>query len=306
MRRAYRIVTGLLVLAAAGAAAVLIAARLATRAEIVVPEHAASAAYGEYLFAAAGCKGCHTDTADGAVMAAGGRALKTPFGTFYGPNITPHPEHGIGGWSDADFIRALRQGVAPDGSDYYPAFPYASFTGMTDTDMLDLKAYLDTLAPAAVANRPHDLPLPLKFRPALAVWKLLYLRPGPLAAEGGRTRDWLRGRYLVRALGHCGECHTPRDALGGPVADMFLAGTRSGPEGKPIPNITPHDGTGIGGWKPNDIAFLLEIGMVPDGDFVGAAMGEVVEESTTKLTAEDRAAIAEYLLSLPAVENAVR
>lgn len=306
MRRFFRVAATLVVLAAAGAVAVLLAARLATRGEIVVPEHTASAAYGAYLFDAAGCKGCHTATGEGAVLAAGGRALKTPFGVFYGPNITPHPEHGIGGWSDADFIRALRQGVAPDGSDYYPVFPYPSFTGMTDSDMLDLKAYLDSLEPAAVPNRPHAVPLPLKFRPALAVWKLLNLRQGPLAPEGGRSKDWLRGRYLVRALGHCSECHTPRDPMGGPVADMFLAGTRSGPEGKPIPNITPHDGTGIGGWKANDIAFLLEIGMIQDGDFVGGAMGEVVEESTAKLTAEDRAAIAEYLLSLPAVENAVR
>ena len=146
---------------------------------------------------------------------AGGAALLTPFGTFYGPNITPDPDHGIARWSDADFIRAMREGTAPDGRHYYPAFPYTSFTLMTDEDLLALKAYIFTLPPAAVPSRPHDLSFPFGFRGLMWTWKLLYLAPGPFVPDPARDADWNRGAYLVEGVGHCGECHTPRGFLGG-------------------------------------------------------------------------------------------
>lgn len=253
---------------------------------------------GEYIFNAAGCLGCHTESKE-APRLAGGRALKTPFGTFYGPNITPDPETGIGGWTDEDFIRALREGRSPDGTAYFPVFPYASFTHLTDRDLRDLKAYLDAQPAVSKPNRPHDVSPPFGWRFLLPAWQALFLEDGGLPPEPGRDAQWERGRYLVQAAGHCGECHSPRNFLGAVDHGRMLAGSADGPEGKPVPNITSDPGKGIGKWSPGEIAFLLEIGMMPDGDFVGGGMNEVVENSTSKLTAEDREAIAAYLLTVP-------
>ncbi|HSK38985.1 MAG TPA: cytochrome c, partial [Arenibaculum sp.] len=196
-------------------------------------------------------------------------------------------------------IRAMREGVAPDGSRYFPTFPYTSFTRMTERDLLDLKAYLDAQPAVAQADRPHEVGAPFGWRFLLTGWQALFLDRGELPPEPERDGQWHRGRSLVRALGHCGECHTPRNPLGGMDGDRLLAGTGDGPEGKPVPNITSHPEAGIGGWSEGDIAFMLEIGMLPDGDFVGGGMNEVVENSTSKLTPEDRAAIAAYLLTVP-------
>ena len=292
---------GLVAIGMAGVTLVILGARLITRSDVVVPDHQASAERGAYIFAAAGCKGCHT-AKDGETLA-GGRALETPFGEFYGPNITADPEHGIGTWSDADFIRALSQGVSPDGRDYYPVFPYTSFTRMTAEDMLDLKAYIFSLPAVATPNLDHDLALHVRFRPVLAAWKVLNLRREPEPPEPGQSPEWNRGRYLVRALGHCGECHSPRGPDGAVRAAMALAGAKDGPDGDSVPNITPHRETGIGRWSRSDVDYMLKIGMLPDGDFVGGSMGEVVDETTSQLTDEDRAAITDYLLSLPPVEN---
>jgi len=255
---------------------------------------------GEYLFHAAGCYGCHTDEKGGGKPLAGGRPLATPFGTFYPPNITPDARHGIGRWSDADFIRALREGRRPDGAPLYPSFPYTSYTRMTDRDLLDLKAYLFTREAVATPNKPHDLSPPYSWRFTLAGWQWLYLtETGPRPDDSGKPPEWNRGRYLVDALAHCGECHTPRDALGGSDRDRYLAGNPNGPDGDKVPNITPHPKSGIGNWSPGDITLLLEIGLLPDGDVAGGAMAEVVRNSTSKLTAEDRAAIAAYLKAIP-------
>lgn len=253
---------------------------------------------GEYIFNAAGCLGCHTESKE-APRLAGGRALKTPFGTFYGPNITPDPETGIGGWTDEDFVRALREGRSPDGTAYFPVFPYTSFTHLTDQDLHDLKAYLDAQPAVSKPNRPHDVSPPFGWRFLLPAWQALFLDRGGLPPEAGRDARWERGRYLVQAAGHCGECHSPRNFMGAVDHGRMLAGTADGPEGKPVPNITSDPENGIGKWSPGEIAFLLEIGMMPDGDFVGGGMNEVVENSTSKLTAEDREAIAAYLLTVP-------
>ncbi len=258
---------------------------------------------GAYLFAAAGCGGCHTDPPGKGPLLAGGRALETPFGRFYGPNITPDPDTGIGGWSDEDFLRALRHGEAPDGSNLYPAFPYTSFTRMTDADILDLKDYIFTLPPVARANRPHELSFPFGWRFLVTFWKWLNFAPGPLAPDPAQDAKWNRGAYLVKALLHCGECHTPRTSSGGSDRARAYAGTTAGPGGKKVPNITPDPDTGIGKWDDGQLGALLKIGLLPDGDVVGSLMGEVVEQSTSRLTPEDRAAVIAYLRSLAAIDN---
>lgn len=257
-------------------------------------------ARGKYVFTAADCYGCHTDEKGGGKPLAGGRALATPFGTFYPPNITPDPTYGIGRWSDADFIRAMRHGRRPDGAPLYPAFPYTSFTRMTDRDLLDLKAYLFSLDPVAKPNRPHDLSPPFSWRFTLAAWQKLFLTdPGPRGDDPSKPPEWNRGRYLVDALGHCGECHTPRNALGAMDDDHYLRGNPNGPDKDKVPALTPGGKNGLGDWSAGDITTLLELGMTPDGDVVGGAMGEVVRNSTSKLTAPDRAAIAAYLKTIP-------
>jgi mono/diheme cytochrome c family protein len=255
---------------------------------------------GEYVFNAAGCLGCHTESKD-APRLAGGRALKTPFGTFYSPNITPDSDSGIGGWTQVDFNRAMRDGKAPDGSSYFPVFPYTAFTHLTDQDLQDLKAYLDAQPAVAKPNRPHDVSPPFGWRFLLPVWQAMFLDEGGLPPAPGRDEKWLRGRYLVEAAGHCGECHSPRNFLGAVDHSKSLGGSADGPEGKPVPNITSDQQAGIGKWSAGDIAFMLEIGMMPDGDFVGGGMNEVVANSTSKLAAADREAIAAYLVTVPPV-----
>lgn len=252
---------------------------------------------GSYLFSAAGCQGCHTDIEHKGMIGAGGRELKTPFGSFYGPNITPDPDHGLGKWTLDDFRKALREGLRPDGSPYYPAFPYAAFTKMSDQDIKDLYAYLRTIPAVAQPDKPHELGFPWNIRTGVWVWRTLYFDQGPLQEVAAQSASYNRGRYLVEALGHCGECHTPRTSLGGLDNTRAYSGSTVGPEGGKVPNITPHP-DGIGAWSESDIVTVLESGMLPNGDFIGGAMGEVVTNSTSKLTAKDREAIAVYLKSL--------
>ena len=266
-------------------------------------QDAARAQRGEYLLHAGGCVGCHTDTKNSGTPLAGGRELKTPFGSFFGPNITPHPTAGIGRWSEAQFRRALREGVRPDGAHYFPAFPYTSFTGMTDADIGDLWAYLQTVPASAQPNREHELGFPFNIRLAMIGWKALFFTPGEFRPDPSKSPEINRGAYLVNALGHCGECHTPRNFAGGLDRSKFLAGGVL--DGGVVPNITPHPETGIGKWSPGDVADLLKMGMTPDGDFVGGEMAEVSKEMA-KLTDDDVKAIVAYLRSLPPINNAVR
>ena len=146
---------------------------------------------------------------------AGGRGIQTPFGIFYGSNITPHPEAGIGRWSDEDFVRAMTLGEAPDGSHYFPVFPYTSFRLMTETDLLHLKDYLFSLPASPKVNREHEVPFPFNLRPPLFFWKLMFLEKGSFEKDPSKSELWNRGAYLSNALAHCGECHTPRNLLGG-------------------------------------------------------------------------------------------
>ena len=285
--------------AALGLAAVVTAAGPGRAAAPSAVEAADPAARGAYVFHAAGCQACHTDSKNKGPRLAGGRALSTPFGTFYTPNITPDAETGIGGWSVEDLARALHEGRGPDGRHYYPAFPYTSYTGMTDRDVADLWAYLMAQPPISRPNRAHELLLPFRFRATLGIWKALFFKPGRFAGDPARDETWNRGAYLVEALGHCGACHTPRNMLGGLDKSSRLAGTASGPEGKKVPNITPHPEDGIGKWRESDITFFLKTGFLPDGDVAGGAMTEVIDEATSHLSDTDRAAIAVYLRSLP-------
>ncbi|MDO8595860.1 MAG: cytochrome c [Sulfuricaulis sp.] len=250
---------------------------------------------GQYLAQAGGCLACHTEDKKDAAPFAGGRALKTPFGTFYGPNITPHPQAGIGRWTEADFIRAMRSGDRPDGANYFPAFPYPSFTRIADADLRDLWAYLRTLAPSSRANQAHDLRFPFGWRFLVTPWKWLFFAPGPFVDDKQRTPVVNRGAYLVEALGHCSECHTPRNFLGGPKRDRFLAGGK-GPDGKRIPNLTP---TRLKKWDDRELKDFLQTGATPDGDAANETMDEVIRNTTSRLTAEDLAALMAYLRSLP-------
>jgi mono/diheme cytochrome c family protein len=250
---------------------------------------------GEYIAKAGGCVGCHTETREGAIPYAGGRALKTPFGTFFGPNITPHPQAGIGGWSEADFMRAMREGRRPDGAHYFPAFPYPSFTRIVDGDLRDLWAHLRTVKPSDRVSEPHDLPFFLRWRFLIGVWKWLFFEPGPFVADPARSEALNRGAYLVTALGHCGECHTPRNFLGAPKKDRFLAGAKLA-EGAGPSNLTP---TRLGKQGDADLKGFLQTAMTPDGDVAAESMAEVVRNTTGQLAPQDLDAVVAYLRSLP-------
>jgi mono/diheme cytochrome c family protein len=246
---------------------------------------------GEYLAKAGGCLGCHTEEREKAVPYAGGRALKTPFGVFYGPNITPHPQAGIGRWTEADFVRAMREGRRPDGANYYPAFPYTSFTLITDSDLRDLWAYLRALAPSDRKSEPHELGFLYRWRFLLTFWKWLFLDRGPFVPDPAQNAQLNRGRYLTTALGHCGECHTPRNFLGAPKRGQFLAGAKD-----VAPNLTP---TRLKKRGDGELRNFLTTALTEDGDVPAKEMGEVITNTTSQLTPEDLNAMIAFLRSLP-------
>jgi mono/diheme cytochrome c family protein len=250
------------------------------------PNSASAAARGKYVLFASGCIACHTAQEEGATPLVGGHVLETDFGTFNVPNITPDPETGIGNWSLEDFRRAVREGIAPDGSYYYPAFPFTSYVGMTDRDVEDLFTYLQSVRPVRNARVDHDLKFPYNIRAALGPWRWLYFDPD----EAGRDREARaqdRGAYLVNTLGHCGECHSPRGWLGAVDADAPLAGS---------PIAPPINQRALANWSRADMLALLESGFTPESDVVGGSMTDVIEDNTSQLTDADRGAIADYLL----------
>lgn len=268
---------------------------------------------GRTMFFAGGCASCHAAPATADCDApkskdkftlAGGRCLKTPFGTFYVPNISPDKKTGIGGWSTADFIKAMKEGVSPQGDHYYPAFPYTSYQRMIEKDLVDLKAFLDTL-PAIKTNVPkHDLALPFRIRQTLSVWKWLFLDGRTFKPDPDKNDKWNRGAYLVQGPGHCGECHSPRNFLGGVINDKRYSGAPN-PEGKGIiPNITQHK-SGIADWSESDIVMALETGLMPSFDSFGGTMVKV-QENMAELSKQDRAAIAAYIKTLPPVESSAK
>jgi len=254
---------------------------------------------GEYLAKAGGCLGCHTEN-EKATPYAGGRALKTPFGIFYGPNITPHPEAGIGRWNEQNFVRALREGVRPDGAHYFPAFPYPSFTRIADADLRDLFAYLKSLPPSSRASQPHDLNFPFGWRWPVWFWKFLFFSPGPYAADSALSAQLNRGAYLVNALGHCGECHTPRNFLGGPKMSRFLGGAKLAEGAAAASNLRSE---GMKKSSDKDLKDFLQTAMTPDGDVAAESMAEVVRNTTGQLTPQDLDALVAYLRSLPTLPD---
>lgn len=260
---------------------------------------------GAYILRAGGCDSCHTDHPEGGAHLAGGGPIKTEFGVFYGPNITPDLEHGLGAWTYDDFKLAMTWGIAPDGAHYYPAFPYSAYTRMRETDLADLWTYLNNVKPVSQADRPHALNFPYSLRPATIGWKLMFFRPALATKDLARSEEWNRGAYLVEALGHCGECHTPRNILGAKRIGLAMAGTEDGVDDTTVPNITPDAATGIGDWSVGDIVFLLRLGFTPEGDDVQAGMGMVVSHGTGHLTDEDLKAMAVYLKSLPPIDNEI-
>lgn len=250
---------------------------------------------GAYLARMSGCIACHTDTKGGGKPLAGGAPIETPFGAFLPPNITPHPRDGIGGWTVADFGRALRQGESPTGEPYYPSFPYRFYTGFSDQDVADLWAAFQTV-PAADGGRPgHDLGFPWSVREGLAVWRGLYFEPGRWQPDPARSEQWNRGAYITEVAAHCGACHTPRTLLGGPDEDATLAGGVIG-EDRKVPAITA-EALREKGWTEDDLVIALRSGLTPDGDAFGGGMAEVVREGTKWLREDDLRAVAAYLLS---------
>jgi len=256
---------------------------------------------GQYIAKAAGCAGCHTDNKAGAQPFAGGREIATPFGKFYGPNLTPHAQAGLGKWTLQDFRKAIRHGERPDGANYYPVFPYPSFTAMTDSDIVDLWTYLRSLPASNRPNRAHDLRFPFQWRFLVTFWKWLYFKAGPFAADLRAPQPVTRGAYLVGALGHCGECHTPRNFLGGPKKDRSLAGAKL-VDGR-SPNLTP---TRLKRWDDQQLALFLRTGATPEGDVPSEVMEEVIQNTTSQLTAQDLAAMIAYLRRLTPLPNEPR
>jgi len=260
---------------------------------------------GERIFWAGGCTSCHARpkaVGDARLELAGGLQLKTPFGIFVPPNISPDPKDGIGSWSVEDFANAMMRGVAPDGSHLYPSFPYTSYARMNPADVADLYAFMKTL-PAVAGRAPgHSLSFPFNIRRGLGLWKLLYLSDEPVIALAPDAPESVKlGRYLVEGPGHCGECHTPRSLAGGTDEARWLAGAVAAEGEGVVPNITSGEG-GIGGWSAGDIASYLETGFTPDFDSVGGAMVDV-QHNMAKLQAADREGIAAYLKAVPPHPN---
>jgi mono/diheme cytochrome c family protein len=271
-----------------------------TGVSVTEPAHTPNLANGQIIFNAGGCSSCHAVPGQpDRLKLGGGLALPSPFGTFYVPNISPDPTDGIGRWSEAQFVNAVMQGVSPSGTHYFPAFPYTTYAHAKRDDIGDLFAYLKTLAPVSGKVRDHDVPFPFNIRRNVGIWKLLFMDGKPFAPDITRSAQWNRGAYLVNSLGHCAECHSPRNFLGGVVAAQRFAGGPD-PEGKGwVPNITQK---GLSDWSEKDIAYFLESGQTPDGDSAGGSMVSVIR-NISQLSEADRVAIANYVKSLPPVDG---
>ena len=265
-----------------------------------LPAYRPDPANGLTTFNAGGCSSCHAVPGQpDRLKLGGGLAIPSPFGTFHAPNISPDPADGIGRWTEAEFVNAVTRGISPAGTHYFPAFPYTSYAHAKPDDVRDLFAYLKTLAPVTGKVRDHDVPFPFDIRRNIGIWKLLFMDRRPFVPDAARSAQWNRGAYLVNGPGHCAECHSPRNFLGGIIAAQRFAGGPN-PEGEGwVPNITQK---GIGDWSEKDISYFLETGQTPDGDSAGGSMVRVIR-NVSQLTPEDRDAIANYVKSLPPVEG---
>ena len=297
MRRLAAAIVGAGLVGLAGLWVLTRPAELSAATLALLASHPADAARGEAVFWAAGCASCHaapgvaaSAPVDQRLILAGGRRFASPFGTFTAPNVSMHPTAGIGTWTLAQFARALLLGVSPEGAHYYPAFPYTTYAHATATDVADLWAFWQGLPAVDTPSQPHELGFPFTLRRGLGLWKLLNLNDEFVMTEASDPVIE-RGRYLVEALGHCGECHTPRDALGGLQRDNWLAGAPNPAGQGRIPTVPPQ------GWGASDIANYLQSGFTPSFDVVGGEMADVVA-NIGRIAPEDRAAIAAYLLAL--------
>jgi mono/diheme cytochrome c family protein len=268
-----------------------------------VPAYTPNLANGLIMFNAGGCSSCHAVPGQpDRLQLGGGLAIPSPFGTFYAPNISSDPVDGIGRWSEAEFVNAVTKGISPGGAHYFPAFPYTSYQHAKVEDVRDLFAYLKTLSPVSGRVRDHDLPFPFNIRRNVGIWKWLFMDGKSFMSDPARSASWNRGAYLVNSLGHCAECHSPRNFLGGIITAQRFAGGPN-PEGEGwVPNITQK---GLGEWSPKEFAYFLKTGQTPDDDSAGGPMARVIK-NTSQLSDEDRAAIAEYLKSLPPVDGPPR
>ncbi|MDK3072834.1 cytochrome c [Sedimentitalea sp. JM2-8] len=290
-----RIVTIIIAVAVVGAAAGWMVSAPKPVPDDVMAGLTGDPARGEQVFWAAGCASCHAapDAKDDAkLVLSGGYRMESPFGTFVAPNISPGPE-GIGDWTAQDLANALLAGVSPDGRHLYPSLPYTTYMHMQPQDVADLKSYMDTLPASDTASLPHELGFPFNMRRGLGLWKRINMNPDWVLTDAA-TPEIERGRYLVEALGHCAECHTPRDATGGLDRGRWMQGAPN-PSGKgKIPAIDPANLK----WSAGDISYYLETGFTPDYDSAGGQMTKVVA-SMARLQKSDRDAIAAYLKALP-------
>jgi mono/diheme cytochrome c family protein len=299
VRRLLAILAGLVVLGVIVAAAIAFWPAGPAKAVAATARTPELIARGQYIATAADCVACHTT--EGGQPYAGGRAFKLPFGTIWSPNITPDRATGIGGWTDAAFLRAVKQGVDDDGQELYPAFPYTSYHRMSDGDVLALKAYLETLPAVQAANHPNSLGFPFNQRRLMRFWKILFMPRGGFAPDASKPADWNRGAYLVTALGHCGECHTPRNLAYGLNTSQALSGETI--QGWSAWNITSDPHHGVGGWAVDDITAYLKFGYAPGRGAANGPMKEAIDYSLSKLTPDDLRSIAVYLKATPASDR---
>jgi mono/diheme cytochrome c family protein len=250
---------------------------------------------GAYLARASGCVSCHTDFKGDAVALAGGAPLNTPFGAFVPPNITPHPDAGIGRWTIQDFAKAVRQGISPEGDPYYPVFTYSFYTTFSDQQIADLWEAFRTVPGVAKRAPEHDVGFPFSFRSGLKLWRAGYLDAPKTAALMGTSDAWNQGRQLVEGPAHCAACHTGRNLAGGLKGNENFAGNDNLPGGSKAPSIRADDLVRKG-WTVDTLAYALKLGILPSGDAFGGSMAEVVTNGTAFLTDADRIAIATYLL----------
>ncbi len=252
---------------------------------------------GAYLARSSGCIACHTNTAQSSAPLAGGAPLDTPFGSFVPPNITPDLVGGIGNWTLDQFADALRQGVRPDGKAYYPAFPYEFYADMSDQDVADLWAAIQTVPSVSEPAPEHDVSFPFNMRWGLKIWRAAYLSPAAISPVLGQSVAWNRGQQLVTGAAHCAACHTGRNMLGGLQENAALSGNDNLPGGSVAPSILAADLVAKG-WTVANMAYALRTGVTPDGDVLGGSMAEVVQYGTFYMDDADRTAIATYLLTI--------
>lgn len=272
---------------------------------------------GKYIFNSSGCMNCHSPDRNRPLS--GGKKMVTSFGTFFTPNISSDKVNGIGAWSDNDFLRAVKHGISPEGKYYYPSFSFATYSKLTDEDVLAMRAYMNTLPAFPDKNQSHIIKFPMNQRKILLVWRALNFKTddvtkaeenvfkyqGTFRPHADKSKEWNNGAYLVESALHCTECHTPRSKLGGLVVDKWMAGGIIEDEEKPASNITSDKETGLGNWSRDDWDSFLKTGSKPDGDDVGGEMYRIIKYGTAALTQSDLDDVITYLKELKPIHNTV-